>query len=196
MFAVFINGPAGSGKDTAGRLIELCSYDVPAGGKSPSVRLMKFAGPLKRAVHALLGIENRTIDAFEGEAKEELVAEFLGVTPRQAYIAMSEKMAKPLWGPDFFGQVAMRSALSLHPDSMVVFTDSGFADEAWPLINQLGPSRCLLIRLHREGKTFAGDSRSHIELPGVQTVDIENNGSTEDLKHKLKLAVRIAFHIW
>jgi hypothetical protein len=195
MYVIFINGPAGSGKDTAGKLIELCTYDVPQGGIAPMVHLMKFAAPLKRAVHALLGIENATIDAYEGPAKEEQHAEFFGVTPRQAYIAMSEKLAKPLWGQDFFGLVAMRAALR-HPHSMVVFTDSGFAREAMPLIAQVGTKRCLLIRLHRDGKTFEGDIRSYIDLDGVQTVDIENNGTTEDLKTALKMAVRKAFSIW
>jgi hypothetical protein len=38
----------------------------------------------------------------------------------------------------------------------------------------------LLVKIHREGKTFAGDSRSYIELDGVKTVSLTNNGTTEE----------------
>jgi len=35
----------------------------------------------------------------------------------------------------------------------------------------------LLVRISREGKDFAGDSRSYIDLPGVDTIQIKNNGT-------------------
>jgi hypothetical protein len=49
----------------------------------------------------------------------------------------------------------------------------------------------LLIRIHRDGYTFEGDSRDYIP-DGVitNTVDIDNNGTLEDYLKKVETVVR------
>jgi len=169
---VFVNGPARSGKDTFGTAM------VDAFG-SRRVYLTKMAKALKERTHALYGltgwIERDVLpahDAFE-DVKDAPNACFLGLTPRQAYIAVSERYMKPLHGQDVWGRMLLRDIQECpHEPEIVVITDSGFAAEALPTINHFGAERCILVRLRRHGFTFEGDSRGYIELPGVNTYDI------------------------
>lgn len=168
---VFVNGPARSGKDTFGTAM------VDAFG-SRRVYLTKMAKQLKERTHALYGLTNwidRELaphDAFE-DVKDEPNHWFMGITPRQAYIGVSELYMKAVHGQDVWGRMLLRDILECpHEPELVVITDSGFAAEAVPTIKHFGADNCILVRLRRHGFTFAGDSRSYIELPGVQTFDI------------------------
>ena len=163
---VFLNGPPGCGKDTLGHLL--------AGTLLPGVRLRKLAEPLKNATHALYGVR-AVHGAFEA-TKGEPNAVFFGLTPRQAYIDVSERLVKPALGVDFFGRVLARAILADHAP-LTIITDSGFEPEARPIIDAVGAENCLLFRIHRTGHTFAGDSRSYIELDDVETVNLANNGN-------------------
>lgn len=164
---VLVNGPPRSGKDTAGMAI---TYWIHGGA------VLKFAEVLKHAAHALHGLPSTTPhNAFEAH-KDEPHSLFLGRTPRQVYIAMSEAMVKPTWGPDFFGQVLVRRLMKCRQAGarFITVTDSGFAEETLPIIAKVGPASVLLIRLHRNGCDFANDSRGYLDLPGVQTLDLVN----------------------
>jgi hypothetical protein len=167
MRIVLLNGPPRAGKDTAANAI--CAA-YPQGLK------LGFSHHLKRATHAAYGLPQDPIDAFEA-VKDQHRDEFFGLTPRQAYIAHSEDYMKPLHGKKVFGRLWLRSALASGAP-LVVVPDSGFVDEALVGIHEVGEANALLIRVHAEGrgKTFAGDSRSHISLPGVTTVDLHNDG--------------------
>ena len=178
MKAIFINGPPNSGKDTAGRILTARFNSHPH-----KVVLHKFAEPLKKAVHALFDLPAEdTPDAIDRqERKAELIDSVLfpALTYRQAYIDMSEQVAKRLYRPDFFGHIACNSILKKNWGSIHAFTDAGFAEEAMPVIEVLGKANCLLIRLSRPGSDYVGDSRSTIDLP-CKVVDIENR-FTEDM---------------
>jgi hypothetical protein len=128
----------------------------------------------------LFGIHNATAAAFEA-VKNEARPEFFGMSPRAAYITVSERMVKPVLGEDFFGRVLVQRIRQLRHTRVAVVTDSGFASEAEPVVREFGADRVLLLRLHREGCTFAGDSRSYIELDGVRTVDVLNNSTELEL---------------
>jgi hypothetical protein len=167
---VLLNGPPRVGKDTAGRAIERSVYGT---------HTLKFAEALKRATHALYGLA--VPPHYYEETKDIPSHVFFGRTPREAYIEVSERMTKPVAGADHFGRVmakqidrARRSGARL-----VVITDSGFASEVGPVAEAVGSDAVLLIRLHgdKRGCTFAGDSRSHLDLPGVATRDIRNEDS-------------------
>lgn len=186
---LLINGAPRSGKDTAGEIAQHIGR-----GK---VHVAKFAKVLKERTHALYGLvsEGRvgkgTPDyelergspwrhgTFEA-VKDQPRAEFFGITPRQAYIAVSEKLMKPLHGEAVFGRLLLedlkRNAAGA---DLIVVTDSGFAAEAAPLVEHFGRENTILMRVHRPGCTFAGDSRSHIELPGVRTVEVHNASTLE-----------------
>lgn len=173
---ILLNGPPGAGKDTAGRAIA---------AKVPNARVMKFARRLKESVHADYGFPSLPHDAFEA-VKDEPNAAFFGKTPRQAYITKSESMVKPVLGDDFYGRVFLRDMMAeaaLGAEAVVV-TDSGFAIEAMPAVRHVGRDRVLLLRVRAEGrrKTFAGDSRGYIRIPGVACVDVHNDGDEDDFR--------------
>ena len=118
---------------------------------------------------------------------------------RQAMIYVSELVIKPRWGEDWFGQQRVRE-ISRYKDvggnwlpSDIVFCDDScaFVDELTPLIEYLGQENILLIRIHREGFTFDGDSRSYIpEGVITNTMDIDNNGTEQDYFDEVEKVVK------
>lgn len=174
-FVVFINGPPGSGKDTLAQHLR---------AKLRGLQVVKFAGHLKRATHFAHCLFDVADDpgAFEA-SKDRPLPEFFGVPPRLAYIAFSERYMKPLHGKDVFGRILVREMDQLARRILgltgFAISDSGFAEEAQPVIARFGAANCLLIRVHAEarGCTFEGDSRAYIELPNVVSHDLENNGA-------------------
>lgn len=161
MQVILLNGPPRSGKDTAANALLAAT---------PNSTIMRFSGPLKAATHAAFGLRaSLDTEGYKDAPREE----FDGLTPREAYIAMSEVGIKPAFGALHFGKVLARRILSSDA-SMVVVPDSGFAYEAEPVVAAVGAANVLLLRLHRPGRTFDGDSRSHISLKGVRTIDVQN----------------------
>jgi hypothetical protein len=162
---VLLCGPPGCGKDTAGEILRKAH--------APYVPVLKFAGALKAATHALFGRPELPIDAFEGPAKEQ---------PNEIFFAV-----KPVFGDQFFGRVmvATLAYVSAQGASMAVITDSGFPGEAQPTAEAVGADDVLLIHLHRDGCTYAGDSRSYWELPNLKPVIVTNNGTIGDLQTAL-----------
>ncbi len=165
MNIILLNGPPGSGKDWAG--LALLPYQAQ--------HLYKFATVLKDAMHTLLGMSLAPTDMFEDD-KNTPNPVFFGLSPRQAYIALSENFAKPTFGPSFFGQILLRKLISCRYDCVAI-TDCGFEAEIAPIVERFGQKSILLLRCHRPGHSFAGDSRSYVELPGVATLDLHNTGT-------------------
>lgn len=186
MRVVLLNGPPRAGKDHTGGLI--VDRLVRRHGMAPhQVQVHKFAKILKERTHAAYGM-SAPWDAFE-DCKDVPLASFLGLTPRDAYIAFSERYMKPLHGEDVFGRF-LASELSLaaqggRPLETAVITDSGFRPEAAALLHELciDPADVLLVRVHDPrrryaiGECFDGDSRSFIDIPGVATTDLVNDRS-------------------
>lgn len=199
---VFLNGPPRSGKDTAGNIITNAVH----GG-----RTAKFAHVLKVATHALFAslqgrqveldkhgygvghFEELSNDATYEYCKGDPRPEFFGKTPREAYIAVSELLCKPLFGSDFFGR-RLADHIILNPDVPVwAITDSGFVDEALPIINAVGRHNCTLVRMHRTGATFTGDSRGYIDLDVPAKLDLRNDCGLGDLGLLIRRAVLANF---
>lgn len=170
MKILFLNGPPRSGKDTAAEYLHL-HYDAYK---------VKFAKALKEGTHALFGLGALPDDHFEN-AKNKPNAIFFGMSPRQAYIHVSENLVKPVMGSRFFGKVALETIKRAESDGhdLVVISDSGFADEAQPIIEYYGQGSTYLLRIlaDKRGCTFDGDSRSYIklDLPPDNIWVIENN---------------------
>ena len=131
---------------------------------------------------ALLEIDNKTLEM----GKKQIVGLY-GVTVRQLLIDMSEKWMKPCYGKDIFGKIAAERVseamqLSDHfgeePYDLYVFSDCGFDAEVHHVLKLFGNENAILIRLHRDGCTYEGDSRSYIELDDVRTIDIINHGNS------------------
>lgn len=170
---IFLNGPPRSGKDTAGKAIRK---------RFPDAEIAKFAGPLKRMTYAMYNLPHDLDPEYFDATKGDLRLEFYGKTPRNSYIFTSEEIIKPFFGPDFFGKLLLRTLWRryLAGYRLVAVTDFGFAPEAVPVIETVGPEKCLLMRVRGEGRgtTFEGDSRSYIELP-IRTVEVVNDAEGE-----------------
>jgi hypothetical protein len=171
MKIIFLNGPPGSGKDTIANLLlehsTQCQY--PA-------RNYKFSGILKSMVHGAYGLDY-SAEYYErkyGHAWKSTPNRHLnGKTPRECYIAFSETYIKPLHGMTFFGE-RLADEMFNYPNTFAVISDSGFDYEAPPVLQKFGYDNCVLVRVHRTGMDFTGDSRSYIELP-IKTVDFHND---------------------
>lgn len=176
---ILLNGPPGSGKDTAANFFhdEYGAYHT------------KFAKALKEATHALYGLGALPDDFFES-TKNKPNAVFFGLSPRQAYIKVSEELVKPALGQRFFGEVMRETCKRAVADGneVIVISDSGFAEEAQPLIREFGVANVRLLQIHAEarGCTFEGDSRSYISIPGVAPANVFNNGSLEEFYQTLE----------
>jgi hypothetical protein len=91
---------------------------------------------------------------------------------REAMIYISEVICKPRFGDNYFG---VARAKAIVDGETAVDSSTGFVSELPPLIERLGQENILLIRVHREGATFEGDSRNYIP-DGVidNTVDVQS----------------------
>lgn len=97
---------------------------------------------------------------------------FIDLSIREAMIYVSEVICKPRFGENYFG---VARAKAIQEGEIAVDSSTGFVEELPPLIERLGQENILLIRVHREGATFEGDSRSYIP-DGViaNTVDVNS----------------------
>lgn len=192
MKVIFLNGPPRSGKDTVGRIIT----EVV-----PQARTHKMANALKIGTHALFaglrGPDACKAAIARGHNREDLYeysketpsAFFFGKTPRECYIAVSELLCKPVFGQEFFGQI-LAEGIQTHPEvPLWAITDSGFVPEVLPIIRAVGRENCMLVRVHREGCTFAGDSRSYIDLDVPTKLDLRNDGTLAELAYLVRTAV-------
>lgn len=178
---VLVNGPPRSGKDTVGELIRQFYPGL--------VYVTKFAKPLKEMTHALYGLmrDGKPLphDHFESQ-KDVVLPEFLGITPRQAYIGMAERYMKPMHGHAIFGHL-LKQDIEQNAGSaeMVVVTDSGFPEEATLPITLFERENITLLRMERPGRDYSGDSRGKLYLPGITTFDIKNDLERHDLLLRL-----------
>ena len=143
---IFLNGPPRAGKDTASSILH---------GLLPGiVKRLGFADHLKIATHAAYGLYDTPFNYFES-VKDQPLDVFFGLTPRQAYIAHSEKYMKVLHGNLVFGDLWLTGAKGITPTSnFLTVPDSGFAPEALPGIEHFGAKNCTLIRMHRPGHDY------------------------------------------
>ena len=160
---IVFNGPPGSGKDYAVRAVGatctkaglVCAHN-------------KIIQPVKEAVHKLFGMthgpDRYDVDLYRAE-KEQPLEKLFGLSPRQAYIWMSNDVLKPTFGDDVLGLMAANVMKGQHAD-VHAFSDGGFLDEWLPITDLVGPANVLFIEIHatRDGKAldYNGDSRSYI----------------------------------
>ena len=163
---IFLNGPSRAGKDTAALALVK---------QRELVRVTTMKTPIDGALRGFFGVDDQTWHAWEDN--KDVVSErmFNGQTLRKVKISFSEEWAKRKFGNDVFGQLALMRLR--YPTAMreTVISDSGFLDEAIPLIEHFGVANCLLIQIHRDGYSFDGDSRSYWEYPNLTTVAIHND---------------------
>lgn len=168
---ILFNGPPRSGKDTAS--------DFAMNILGNDAAKYRFAAPLKNAVHSMFGFKDVSEEHFNS-VKDVPNDAFYGLTPRQAYIWLSESVVKPKFGHDFWANVAVTSIKQLRRP-VVVVSDCGFVEEANVLIKAFGKRNVAIVHLERSGTSFANDSRSYIDVEGCAKYKIVNDGTVHDL---------------
>lgn len=148
--------------------------------------------------HRLYGVDDpKNIYQFE-DCKDTPHPAFYGLTPRQAYIAVSETYVKPTHGKDFFG-VALVNLINKINLEYFALSDGGLAEELVPLAEAYGGSNILVLQILRDGYTFEGDSRSYykkgfLEKLGVKSAQVKNNSTpTSYLDHALSVLSGVRF---
>lgn len=160
---LLLNGPPNSGKDTLGGILAMRGYG----------RLYSFK---KRLIEIALVTSGVTYGEWVRrygvrELKETPWGRLGGLSQREYLIRISEDWVKPVFGEDYFGRAAVEDIVaggSSHWDA--IFTDSGFAAEVAPLRALSGNT--VLVRLHREGCNFEGDSRGYLHSVCQREFDI------------------------
>lgn len=184
---ILVNGPPRAGKDTAQEAV------------ADSIRC-KFAQIVKEGTHAAFGLNPQVypMDYFE-DVKDQPQEVFFGRTPREAYISYSEDFMKPFTGDkQVFGKLLAKRIEDIFnvwldndlTNLPFIVTDSGFREEAEAIVEAFGAENVKLIRVHRDGCTFEGDSRDYISLDdlGVEEEDVVND-DLEEYKVEIKLIV-------
>ncbi len=166
---MFLNGPPQCGKDTAG--LALLAYD---GWMNNRIKLLAFKTPIIDFFTKIMGYD---LSNYEQMKNEQLPG--AGCTLREAMINFSEKYMKKQFDSFVFGDIALRQ-MQMSPNvDLFVFTDSGFIEEAVPIVNYAGTNNCMTVQIHREGKDFSGDSRSYWTMLGVERVRVTNDDLTK-----------------
>ncbi len=168
---ILLNGPPRSGKDT------VADFAMQILGNRGAK--YRFAAPLKNATHAMFGYADVPVENFNS-VKDTPLDAFHGMTPRQAYIWLSEDVVKPKFGHDFWANVAVTSIKQIKKP-VIVISDCGFVEEAKVLIAAFGKENVAIVHLEREGTDFSKDSRSYISVEGCSQYKIVNDGSVTDL---------------
>lgn len=177
---ILFNGPPRCGKDTATQFAKEI-----LGLRAATYR---FAKPLKDAAHALFGMGGIATEAL-GLVKEQPNEAMFGMTPRNAYIWLSEEVVKPKFGQDFFAKVAVTNInrLMQHYGGLahIVISDCGFQAEFDVLAEAFGADNVHLCQLERAGCSFKGDSRGYIES-SKHRHGILNNGTLDEFRHSIQ----------
>lgn len=184
---ILLNAPPRAGKDTCAEII--CDSYL-------SVH-MKFADILhlygQIFIAELTADDEYAIEHYSTEAKEEPLPGIY-FSYRQHLMALSEEFFKPRYGNDIFGVILAAKVQdvvdfdeTVESETVIVVSDSGFREEAIPVINTIGAENVLLIQILRDNCNYSGDSRSWINLNDldIKTITIENDGTLIELQEQL-----------
>lgn len=169
---IILNGPPGVGKDTIANAL-----DAQHGVMHLRVKDSLYEDTYKIFVpyNDIFCFED-FVKLMQDRKEKELPQNILGgLTPRQALIFTSEEVYKRIHGRDYYGKLAANNAknyLSINSEQAnVVFSDGGFIEEVEAIAKA---NETILVRLHRDGFLFDGDSRSYVRgAEGVeQEIDI------------------------
>lgn len=185
----FLNGPPGSGKSTLAELL------VREG--APNVFRESFAEPIREMIRAVFYPEefgDLAVRDLRTEAEKVRLLPQTQTPTRTAMISFSEHWMKPEFGGDIFGRLLLaRCEAQRNWYTSFVIDDSGFPQEAHYILQNMSKvfgseAAARLIRLHRAGCDFRGDSRGYIDL-SIPTLDLQNDGTPEAMLAHLKAEV-------
>lgn len=168
---ILLNAPPRCGKDTlALALKQAFGASIVSYGEFP-----------KNGAHAQFGMVGIHPKAFE-DTKDEPNADFMGLTPRQAYIDHAQKWMKPEYGPDIYARLMVQN-LTKARTLITVVPDLGFQEEVDCLIPLYGIENMMVIQINRAEYTYARfkDSRDYVDNRGCKFMEVENPEGRADL---------------
>lgn len=165
---IFFNGPSGSGKDYA------CKYLTEhLECQQGMVIHDKFSGPLKYMVARAIGKPYHELE----KAKDTTT--YFGKTYRQHQMEFFQYLSEN-FGEDVLGRMLgadwLRVRDSGTESTLILCSDGGLGPEVSYVCTLFGYDNCHIIQLSRDGKEF-NDYRRYIEIPGVTTTHIHNDGT-------------------
>lgn len=179
---VVLNGPAGCGKDTLADILVTSGFFDEK---------LSFKSPIFDVARGVLSKDDfdKFIKNYDDRSFKESHQSFLGgKTPREFMIWISEVVMKPVFGNDVFG----KRLYSKIVDGFYVSSDGGFASEIEPLLSN--GVDVMIVRLHRDGFDFSGDSRSYLYNTGAIEVDLKlDSGDIDGSLNKLIEVVNSTF---
>lgn len=177
---ILLNGPPRSGKDEAAKII-LNKCNSLFFKKAENIRL---ADPLLQCLHSMFP----QVTDYESQKADVICGD---LTPRQWIISFAEEFAKKKSGKDTFVNIALEKIKRGKQNTYFVVPDLGFDEEIDGFIEfaqQNADVEIILIRMHREGYDFKGDSRKYIyadDKHNIEQADIYNYGTLPELKNKI-----------
>lgn len=155
---IIFNGPPRVGKDLAANAV---LHFVKKHGSWLDPQHERFSINMKRAVHAAYGLFHNPEYIDVNNLKDKPHTDLLGLTPRQAYIAMFEHLALQ-HGENVLGVLMEQQLRRQHKVGLHIFSDGGRFDEIIPIIDYVRPKNVLFIEIHALNRTFEGDIRGYI----------------------------------
>lgn len=194
MKIVVLNGPRGSGKDTAAQLIS---------EQFGNIKIKKMTDPMDRACAKMFGMRYEYWMTIRNDPnlKTKPHPKLYGASPVQILIDMSEKFMKQTFGDDIFGRmmsdVIDLDASPIENQNRFVISDGRFEAELLPLMENYGEESIMVVQLVRDHCEWPldiknnGDSEDvgYLNMEFAQMVRIHNNGTTEELADKLNWAL-------
>lgn len=166
----------GSGKSVVAGTLQLCL----------GYSLVKFAGPLKDMVRALLagmGFDNRTRERMvEGDLKENPVPGLGGTTPRMLMQTLGTEWGRKAVEDGLWVNIALSKAASLRDNDVpVVIDDLRFPNE-YAALRAAGAT---IIKVTRPGITANSTHGSEGLLDGHYfDLELVNDGTVRDLQQR------------
>lgn len=172
---IILNGPPSSGKDDGAKHLSETYMNT---------HHREFKAQLIKLTKTVWGVDDATWEYLYTRERKEIKTPILGgMSPREALIHTSEVVIKPNYGKQYFGKFAAKTL----GDGVNVFSDGGFVDELKPIVDEIGDANVMVVRLHRPGYTFSGDSRNYLPDGTVKTmIDLQNDGTFDEFLFKLR----------
>lgn len=189
---ILINGPAGSGKDMFAKFI--CRLMLGSQVTNQTYRFAEFNKDHLVDVLLARGVSRpEQIDYYMGREGKDKPTDILnGMTPREYEIKFAEEFIKSLFGKSFYALNVINrinefdhwneQRESPYPAIHVV-VDLGFREELLEFVDK--KDRVTVASIRRDGLQW-NESRRDLEHlavnKGFNVVEIDNNGTLDDLK--------------